>query len=160
MRTNFGYSAVVSEMNQIDLRKAEFRQLRNLLILLTICRIWSLEGSDSDKNGFVFLLGVPSFHLQLVPNTNVDGTFFPSHNTAVDTYTYVSKFIDKSFLTHKRFADIIMNALLSISSANKLPFRVSKLGKYLEKEYQRLQLNIENKNLLRKFSLGSSNNYF
>lgn len=117
-------------------------------------RIWSLEHSNSDKNGFIFLLGVPSFHLQLIPDSNKGNNIFPAHNSALDTFAYVSKFIDSSFLSHKRYGDIVIDLLLALSSSNKLPFRINKLGKYLEKEYQRLQLNIENKDLLHKFSLG------
>ncbi|CAD5115319.1 DgyrCDS4306 [Dimorphilus gyrociliatus] len=115
--------------------------------------IWSLESNDSDRDGFVFILGIPSCHLQLAPERGSGDELFPSHTTATDTYNYVSKFVDNSFMSHKSYAQIILEILFRTATVPKLPFRITKLGKYLEKEYQRLQLNIESKNLLRKFPL-------
>lgn len=64
---------------------------------------------------------------------------YPARHTAIDTYEYVKRFVDPTFVAHETLAQFIGEIVLQLLSYVRLPLDVRELAETLEQEYNSLQ---------------------
>mmetsp|Transcript_11626 Transcript_11626/g.16130 ORF Transcript_11626/g.16130 Transcript_11626/m.16130 type:complete len:730 (+) Transcript_11626:87-2276(+) len=72
-------------------------------------------GSGSDYTVFIHYLGIPSATFSFVGDYGV-------YHSIYDSYTYVEKFMDPDFTTHRALAEYVGLLAMNISDASILPF--------------------------------------
>ncbi|XP_011367277.1 N-acetylated-alpha-linked acidic dipeptidase-like protein [Pteropus vampyrus] len=102
-------------------------------------RLGSL-GAGSDYAPFIHFLGISSMDIAYTyDQSKTSARIYPTYHTAFDTFSYVDKFVDPGFGSHRAVAQTAGNVLLRLSDSLFLPLNVSDYSETLRSFLQAAQ---------------------